>query len=501
MKDNNTQTIVSRAPIITVAGHIDHGKTTFLNYISENKNPQKEYGGITQHIKAYYINTAHGFMTFLDTPGHFAFNSNRENCIKISDILLLIISAEDGIKPQTIETINIAKKFNICVVVAISKIDKIENITVVEERILHELSNHSLTPEKWGGDVIVSLISSKTGSGISNLIDMLKLQSDILDLKVDNNLNPHGIVLESKIDVGRGIITTLILKNGSFKRGDIIQIGKCDSKIKNIYNVNSKIIDFAFPSLPVEVTGINSKLNIGDNFSIINDTEYKKNKNYITSVTETSREVYSYNIDSLMHDMKKIDVKKINIIVKVDVLGSVQVLKNLLENLSTAEIKINIVKIDIGGINESDLDLAIITNSFLLGFNIKVDSKINKQIVKIGLDLHTFNVIYDLLDFLHIKIDNELIANQKNIILGLAEIKKVFTHKNNLIAGCLVTSGRIKQQSHIKIRRKDDIVHEGVIDSIKVYKLNVKEVKAGHECGISIKNFNKFQINDIIEVF
>lgn len=499
MKDN-TPSIIARAPIITVAGHIDHGKTTFLNYISAEKNPQKEYGGITQHIKAYYITTVHGPMTFLDTPGHFAFNSNRENCIKISDIVLLIISAEDGIKPQTVETINIAKKFNISVVVAISKIDKFLDIIATEERILHELNTHNLTPEKWGGDIIVVPMSSKTGFGINNLLDMLKLQSDLLDLKIDNTTKTFGIILENKIDIGKGAITTLILKNGMLKRGDVIQIATYNNKIKNIYDVNHQVIDYAFPSLPVEVTGITSKFNIGDNFFMIN-TLHKKNTNISLAGNEIVKDLHVYNIDSLMNDMQKNNLKKINIVVKVDVLGSVQVLKNLIEGLSTSEIKINIIKIDIGNFSDSDLDLAVITGSFLLGFNIRIDNNINKQAIKIGIEWHVFNIIYELLDFLHSKLDAESVVNKKHHILGVAEIKKIFKHKDNLIAGCLVISGKIKQQSHIKIKRQDVIIYDGIVESIKIYKLNVKEVKAGHECGVNIKNFNKFQVNDIIEVF
>ncbi|HFL8819374.1 MAG TPA: translation initiation factor IF-2 [Candidatus Azoamicus sp. OHIO2] len=489
---------ITRTPIITVAGHIDHGKTTFLHYLSGIKNPQKEYGGITQRIQAYYVNTDYGIMTFLDTPGHFAFNSNRENCIKMSDIVLVIISAEDGIKPQTIETINTAKKFNIPIVVGISKIDKVLNVIDTEERILHELANYNLIPEKWGGDVIVMLLSSKTGYGVNNLIEMLKFQADILDLKIDNKDKPTGIVLENTIEVGKGSVTTLILKNGEFKKGDIVKVGYNSSKIRTIYDLSNTIIDVAIPSLPVNVTGIDIKFNIGDIFEIV-DAENRKNKHDIS--VNKDRDINIYNVDSLIEDMKKSDIKKINLIVKVDVLGSVQVLKNLLENLSTSKIKIIIIKIEIGGFNESDIDLSLVTHSILLGFNIKIDSKIKKLVVGYGLKLYVFNVIYELLDFLKIKIVDELTLDKEIVILGVAEVKKLFKHKDHVIIGCSIISGKIRQNSNIKVKRENNVIYEGIIDSIKIHQTSVKEVRIGHECGISIKNFNKCKVADVIEAY
>lgn len=488
-----------RAPIITVAGHIDHGKTTFLNFVSKKLDPQKEYGDITQHIKAYYVNTVFGPITFLDTPGHFAFNSNRENSIKISDIVLLIISIDDGIKPQTVESINIAKKFNIPIVVAINKIDKVSNLVEREDQILQELLAYNLTAEKWGGDVIISLISAKTGKGINELLELLKFQSDLLDLNINDNDEHYGIILENKIDVCRGNLTTLILKNGELKKGSFIKIANNYAKIKNIYDLDNNIINEVHSSFPINVTGLNMHFDIGEKFEVILKN-VKKIKNNFYDVNTISNLKSIYNVDDLLNDMKKKNSDKINVIFKVDVQGSVNVVKLLADELSKNDIKINIVKIEIGNFNESDLDLAKITLSLLLGFNVKIDNKIKKIAANMSLNLYNFHVIYSLIDFLKEKIDEKFLNNSKSNMLGSADIKKIFKNKDIVIAGCLVTYGKIKQNSNIVLKRQNVIIHQGSIDSIKVLKLNVKEVKIGMECGIIIKKYNKFQINDIIEV-
>ncbi len=488
-----------RPPIITVAGHIDHGKTTFLNFVSKDKNPQKEFGGITQHIKAYYVDTKYGAMTFLDTPGHFAFNSNRENCIRISDIVLIIIAADDGIKTQTLETINIAKKFNTSVMIGINKIDKLENVVEANDKILHALSKCDLVPEKWGGDVLVSCISAKTGEGVADLIDMLKLQADILDLKTNVLFGSYGIILENKIEPGRGFVTTLILKNGMLKKGDFVKIGNDITKIKSINDLEKKVINVALPSLPVEITGCTINLNIADRFEVVNNL--KKNNKINFSDGFICDKKFEYSAENLMLNMKKPNIKKINVIIKVDVQGSVKVLKDFLEKLSTDIIRVNVVKIGIGTFTETDLDFAVISKSILLGFNIKIDSKIKKIALKCLIDIHVFSVIYEVFDFLQEKIKNEMLVDDKILVLGLLEIKKVFKYKDSVIAGCYVVSGKIKQNSNIKIKRNDVIVYEGSIESLRVYKTSVKEVKSGTECGINIKKYTKFQVNDFIEVY
>lgn len=486
--------IENRPPIITVAGHIDHGKTTLLSFISGILNPQKEFGGITQHIRAYHVNTKYGLMTFLDTPGHFAFNSNRENCIKMSDIVLLVISVEDGVKPQTIETINIAKKFNTPVVIAFNKIDKVDNFLFLKEKIFSDLSNFGLLPEEWGGDIIVVWISSKTGENIDLLLDMLKLQSDILDLKIKNTDIPSGIVLENRLDAARGFVTTLILKTGKIKKGDFIKIGDNVFKIKSLFDVNSKIIDTSYPSMPIEIIGLNGDVFIGDTFEIASCFKKKKETGIILNNSDL------YNVNKLLNDMKLTAKKKINFIVRVDVSGSIKVIENLLLNLSNDSIEINLIKIELGSFTENDVKLALLTEAFLLGFNVKVDKKIISLLSKNNLSVHNFNLIYDLLNFVEEQVNNKKIISKINVV-GKLEIKKIFKYsKDIIVAGCYVISGKVKVGSKIRLLRDSNILHEGIVESLKMHKNDVKEVSFANECGICLKNYSKFQIADIIEV-
>ncbi len=489
----------SRSPIITVAGHIDHGKTTFLSFLAKKKDPQKEYRGITQHIKSYYILTKHGYMTFLDTPGHFAFNSNRENCVRASDIVLLIIAVEDGVKPQTIEVIKIAKEIGVCLMVAITKIDKISNLENTKEKIYKDLINHNLTPEIYGGDVIVNFISSKTGEGIDDLIDMLHMQADLLDLKDNLSNRFYGIILDNRVESGRGVVTSLILKNGFFKKGDVLKINSSFYKIKTISDCNGKNISIASASMPLEITGISNFINIGDVFDVVfdlKDISFKKQEKVYLDQKNSI-----YNIDSLIINMKKNEKKKLNLIIKVDVQGSVKVIETLVKNLSSDLLKVDLLKIDFGNFNESDLNLAEITNSLLIGFNVFFDSKLKKIALLKKLEFHIFNVVYDILDFLNKKIDSIINNNLINDPFGSAEIKKIFKYDNSIIAGCLVMSGKAKCPSSVKLIRNNIVIHDGFIESLKIHKQSVKEVKAGIECGIAFKKYNKFQVGDIIDFF
>ncbi len=488
-----------RSPIITVVGHIDHGKTTFLNYINNNKKMVKEHGGITQHIKSYYINTKFGNMTFLDTPGHFAFNSNRENCIKIADIVLLIISITDGIKPQTIESINLIKKFKKPTIIALNKIDKSNDAGEQEKIILNNLIAEKLVPEKWGGDVIVSLISSKTGKGVDNLMEMLYIQSEMLELEINTNDKTYGIILENKIDTGKGFISTIILKNGCLEKGGMIKINNVVRKVKNIYDTNNSIISMARESVPVNIIGLDKDVIIGETFEII--INYKKTKKInVIQTNSITKTIDIYDPETVFQNINN-DITKINVIIKVDTQGSMNAIKTSLEKLSTKKIKINIIKIDIGDFNTSDIDLGVITHAFLIGFNVKKDSKIKNIIKKQLIEINIFHVIYDILNFVTIKInENEKLIEENNVI-GTAIVKKIFNNETYIIAGCLITTGVIKNNSKIKITRQNNIIHEGYINSIKILKKNVSLITHGHECGITIKNFNKIKIHDKITVY
>ncbi|HIH2762205.1 MAG TPA: translation initiation factor IF-2 [Candidatus Azoamicus sp.] len=361
-----------RQPIVTVVGHIDHGKTTLINYIGNINDINKEHGGITQHVKAYNFPTDYGYMTFLDTPGHFAFNSLRENSIKYSDIVLLVIACDDGIKPQTIESINLAKKFSIPIIVAINKVDK---FSAIDDKIITELSNYGLISESWGGDTIIVNISGKTGLGVNSLLELIKIQSDMLDLKVNNNEPAYGIVLDNKIDLGLGVVSTLILKNGKIRSGDYLQVNNSCNKIKSIFKLDGTNIKEAYPSLPVNVTGLSSSIDIGEIFFASSNIKNLK-KNNVDKIINTDPISNTYNLDYLIKNLKKLSEVRLNLIVKADVQGSLNVLKESLSKLSTAKVKVYVIKMELGCFNESDFDLALTANAILLGFNIKLTSKI-----------------------------------------------------------------------------------------------------------------------------
>ena len=394
---------ILRQPIITVAGHIDHGKTTFINYIGKFGDSNIEYGGITQHIKSYNFKTNYGYMTFLDTPGHFAFNSLRENSIRYSDIVLLVIAVDDGIKPQTAESIDIAKRFSIPVIVAINKVDKIDKKSFKNDKLMSDLSKHGLVPEDWGGDTIVSYISAKTGEGVNELLELISLQSDVLDLKIDFTKPSYGIVLDNRIDLGLGVVTTLILKNGILKNGDILQVNNNVGKIKSIFDLNGSVLSKGSPSLPINVTGLSSSLDIGELFFVNNDLRIKK-VHIKKKILFDNNHVENYDLD---YFLKKSLETRLNLIIKVDVQGSVTVLRNAIGKLSTSKIKVIIVKIELGSFNESDIDLASATNSILIGFNVKTSYKINKLASSKFVKFYSCNVIYDLIDFVNLEIKNK----------------------------------------------------------------------------------------------
>lgn len=489
-KVNNN--VIKRNPIITIAGHIDHGKTTLLNYLSKKSKVELEFGGITQYIKPYDVCTKYGNMTFLDTPGHFAFNLIRKKSIMFSDILVLIISAEDGVMTQTIETIDIAKNFNIPIVVAINKIDKVDNLEFKIEKIINDLSKYNLIPESRGGDVLMTRISAKTGFGIDELLDFINFQAEILDLKSDISCYANGFILDSRLDLGKGNITTIITLNGFLKKGDIIQIKSKHGKIKSIIDFSNNILNESRLSVPLYITGLPNDIEIGEKFFVVDKPIFiKENLNIKKKI----------DIKDLMREMLEPEKKKINLIIKADVRGSVNVLKDILNSLSNDKILINIIKLDMGNFNTSDIDLSISTNSMLIGFNVKYDNKIKKILENNCIKIYIFNVIYDLIDHIKWCIENN-INDEKEVVLGVINVKKIFKQEDfSVIAGCFVLSGKIKQNSFIKIFRRNILIHKGFVKSIKVFKTDVTEVKAGFECGISIKDYNNIQVNDKIKVY
>jgi len=489
---------INRPPIITIAGHIDHGKTTFLNYIRNVKNSIKEHGGITQQLNAYNIKTKYGTMTFIDTPGHLAFNIIRIESIKNSDIILLIISIDDGIKPQTIESIEIAKKYNKPIIVCINKIDKIE-LENKKEKIINDLSNLGLIQEAWGGDTFIAYISSKTGEGIDNLLELINIQSELMNLECKSEGLADGIILDNKMDNNQGIITSIIIRNGKLKKGDIIKTKNDYGKIKLIICEN-KNINEAIPSMYVDIVGLKHNQEIGSYFECVKKDKNIKKKSDLSNKEKT--EIKStYTVEDIIKKMTSTKEKKLNIIIKTDVQGSMDVLKDAINNIVTDKIKINIIKINIGIINKSDVDLASTTKSTIIGFKIKNSNQIIKLIQNKNIIFKSFSLIHEFIYYITDTIKNLTEEDKKEILIGIADIKKIFIQEKDTIAGCLVTQGKIKQNSIIKIFRKNNLIHKGLISSIKIFKNQVNEVTQGKECGISIKDYSLIQVHDKIKAY
>lgn len=495
---NKTEHTILRAPIVTIIGHVDHGKTTLLNYIINPKNSILEHRGITQHINIHETKYKNEKIIFLDTPGHFAFNSTRQRGIQNADIAILVIAIDDGIMPQTIEAINLAKNNNIPIIVAINKIDKSID---KNEKLITELLKYNLIPEKWGGDTLFSFISAKTGAGINDLLENINLQAEMLNLKTTNTGNAEGIVIDSKLDQGKGYITTIIITKGHLKKGDIGTISSQCGKIKSITDIKTKTpLNEVYPTTPIEITGITGPINITEKFKVI--TNEKQIKNIIEHKNEKLNNKNEYHIEDLILKMKKIKKNKINLIIKTDVQGSIDVIKNSINDLSTEDTEINIIKAEIGKTNQSDIDLSITTNSSIINFNLKLDSEIKKISKKENIKIKTFNTIYEILDYIKDIINTKLTTQEEENVLGTAEVRKIFEYeKTKIIAGCYITQGKIKKTSQVKIYRDNNLIHKGFIDSIKIFKTTVNEVKLGDDCGIIIKNFNNLQINDTIKSF
>lgn len=489
---------ITRPPIITIAGHIDHGKTTFLNYIRKVKNPIKEDGGITQQLNAYNIKTKYGIMTFIDTPGHLAFNIIRIESIKNSDIVILMVSLDDGVKPQTIESIDIAKKYNIPIIVCINKIDKIE-LENKKEKIINDLSSLGLIQESWGGDTFFSYISSKTGEGIDNLFDLIHVQTELMNLKSRLDGLADGIILDNKMDNNQGIITSIIVKNGKLKKGDIIKTKNDYGKIKLMFYEN-KNINEAIPSMYVDIIGLKNNQEIGSYFECVkNEKNIKKKVQILNHDTNETKNIYTQ--EDIIKKMTSVKEKKLNLIIKTDVQGSINVLKDSINNIAIEKIKINLIKIDIGLVTKSDIDLAVTTKSIIIGFKNKNSQQIIKLMQNKNITFKSFNLIHELIFYITDTMKNLIEEDKKEVLIGVADIKKIFIQENTTIAGCLIIQGKIKQNSIIKIFRKNNLIHKGFISSIKMFKNQVNEVTQGKECGINIKDYSLIQVHDKIKAY
>lgn len=494
---------VTRAPVVTIMGHVDHGKTSLLDYIRKAKVAAGEAGGITQHIGAYHVEMDDGKMiTFLDTPGHAAFTSMRARGAKVTDIVVLVVAADDGVMPQTIEAIQHAKAAGAPLVVAVNKIDKPE---ANPDRVEQELLQHEVISEKFGGDVQFVPVSAKKGTGVDDLLDAILLQSEVLELTAVKDGMASGVVIESYLDKGRGPVATILVQSGTLRKGDIVLCGFEYGRVRAMRDENGKEIDEAGPSIPVEVLGLSGVPAAGDEATVVRDE--KKAREVALHRQGKFREVklarqQKAKLENMFSNMTEGDVAELNIIVKADVQGSVEAIIQSLQDLSTDEVKVKVVGSGVGGISETDATLAAASNAIIVGFNVRADASARRIIEAENIDLRYYSIIYELLNDVKAAMSGMLQPEFKQEIIGLAEVRDVFKHpKFGAIAGCMVTEGVVKRNNPIRVLRDNVVIFEGELESLRRFKDDVAEVRNGMECGIGVKNYNDVKVGDQIEVF
>ena len=494
---------VTRAPVVTIMGHVDHGKTSLLDYIRKAKVAAGEAGGITQHIGAYNVEMDDGKMiTFLDTPGHAAFTSMRARGAKATDIVVLVVAADDGVMPQTIEAIQHAKAAGAPLVVAVNKIDKPE---ANPDRVEQELLQHEVISEKFGGDVQFVPVSAKKGTGVDDLLDAILLQSEVLELTAVKDGMASGVVIESYLDKGRGPVATILVQSGTLRKGDIVLCGFEYGRVRAMRDENGKEIDEAGPSIPVEVLGLSGVPAAGDEATVVRDE--KKAREVALHRQGKFREVklarqQKAKLENMFSNMTEGDVAELNIIVKADVQGSVEAIIQSLQDLSTDEVKVKVVGSGVGGISETDATLAAASNAIMVGFNVRADASARRIIEAENIDLRYYSIIYELLNDVKAAMSGMLQPEFKQEIIGLAEVRDVFKHpKFGAIAGCMVTEGVVKRNNPIRVLRDNVVIFEGELESLRRFKDDVAEVRNGMECGIGVKNYNDVKVGDQIEVF
>lgn len=489
-----------RAPVVTVMGHVDHGKTSLLDYIRRTRVAGGEAGGITQHIGAYHVETAHGMITFLDTPGHEAFTAMRARGAKITDLVVLVVAADDGVMPQTIEAIHHAKAANIPIVVAVNKMDKPE---ANFERIKQELTNHGVVSEDWGGDTIFVGVSAKTGQGIDDLLESILLQAEVLELKAVKNAPAKGVVIESRLDKGRGPVATILVQSGTLKRGDVLLTGAVFGRVRAMLDEKGNSVEEAGTSIPVEIQGLSEVAVAGETIIALDDE--RKAREIALFRQGKFRDVkLDKRQTAKMEDVfgQKEDVKILSLIIKADVQGSCEALSYALQKLATDEVKINIIHSGVGAIIESDINLALASKAVVIGFNTRADAGARKLIATAGVDVRYYNIIYDAVDEIKKALSGMMMPERKESILGLVDIREIYRiSKIGTVAGCYVLDGLVKRDSLVRVLRDGVVIHSCSLDSLKRFKEDVKEVKAGFECGLSLKNFNDIQVGDQLEVY
>jgi translation initiation factor IF-2 len=494
--------MLPRPPVVTIMGHVDHGKTSLLDYIRRTRVASGEAGGITQHIGAYHVETPKGTVSFLDTPGHAAFSAMRARGAKVTDIVILVVAADDGVMPQTVEAIQHARASGVPIIVAINKIDKPD---AHPDKVMQELTQHQVVAEEWGGDTMMVKVSAKTGDGIDDLLDGILLQSEVLELKAAVDGPARGAIVESSLDKGRGPVATVLVQSGTLRRGDIIVSGGEYGRVRAMFDEAGVPVEAAGPSIPVQVLGLSGTPYAGDDvMTVADERRAREVAEFRSARSRQSRfdEQRGVSLDQLFAQIKDGEQKSVNLIIKADVQGSLEALKDSLLKLGNEEVKVALVAVGVGGITESDANLAVTSNAILLGFNVRADAAARRVIEDKGLDLRYYSIIYELIDDVKKAISGLLSPIVTEEIIGLAQVRDVFrSSKFGAVAGCMVTEGVIRRNSPIRVLRNNVVVYEGALESLRRFKDDVSEVKNGIECGIGVKNYNDVQPGDQIEVF
>ena len=494
------ETLQPRPPVVTIMGHVDHGKTSLLDVIRQTNVTSTEAGGITQHIGAYQVRYKGNKVTFLDTPGHEAFTAMRLRGAKSTDIAVLVVAADDGVMPQTVEAINHAKSAEVPIIVAINKMDK---PGANPDHVKQQLSEHGLLPEEWGGDVIMVPVSAKKREGIDDLLENILLVAEVMELKANPNRHAQGVVIEAQLDKGRGPVCTMLVQKGSLRVGDTILAGTAYGKVRAMTNERGEKVKVARPSMPVEILGLSDVPLAGEVMVSVDDNEARTiaEKRIAKQRAEEAKASHKISLDDIFQQIKEGEMSDLNIIIKADVQGSVEALRQSLENIKNDQVRIVIVHAAVGAINESDIMLASASNAIILGFNVRPDAVVRNAAEKEKVDLRTYRVIYDAINDVESAMVGMLAPEFKEVIVGRADVRQVISTPKAIVAGCFVTEGRITNDSEIRLIRDGIVVHEGKVDSLRRFKDEVKEVKATFECGISIEGYRDIKEGDVIEAF
>ena len=501
--EDKEEDLVPRAPVVVVMGHVDHGKTSLLDYIRHSNVVSGEAGGITQHIGAYQVEVNGKPITFLDTPGHEAFTAMRARGAMVTDVAILVVAADDGIMPQTVESINHAKAAEIPIIVAINKMDK---PTANPERIKQQLTEYGLVAEDWGGDTIICPISAKTGMGIDNLLEMVTLTAEMRELKANPNRSAHGTVIEARLDKGRGPVATLLVQNGTLKQGDVIIAGMAVGRVRAMTDYKGNKVTQAGPSVPVEIIGMGEVPGAGDDFHAVADERMARElvaqrKEEMKNAT-TGHAKQKVSLEELFSQIQAGEMKDLNIIVKADVQGSAEAVKASLEKLSNQEVRVRVIHCAVGAINESDVMLAATSNAIIVGFNVRPDKNAADSAHRNNVDMRMYRVIYQAIEEIEAAMKGMLAPKFKEVALGEAEVRQVYKITGvGIVAGCYVTEGKVARNAQIRLVRDGIVIHEGVMNSLQRFKDSVKEVARGYECGIGIEKYSDIKEGDIIEAF